>query len=362
MAKSGFVYKRKYKTKQGVRERWYCIVNGKWIPGGDTRKEAVDVLHRTIAEQEAEKASPVRLKTAKGKPSTLENVLDEWYDFLDPRIESTTLGNYQASLKPYRTEWGYRTFDRITHRDLEFFITNRLKKIKVSSVQKEMRILRRFLRYCLRHQYILQMVTDNIVLPRGDKKPNVVLDNGELKLFVDGMKDAHWYGSLWLFMLLTGLRESEAFGLRQQDINYENKLIKVRQQVYQRQIKKTKTINSIRDIDMSGKMETLLRGWKPVENPDGLVWTTPSGTRIDQSTLSKIFHKTLKDLEIPRNKLHILRHTNVALRIRAGQDWAYIAHQLGDSIQTIIKTYAHLLKGNPEFVKKQTEALDSVVG
>jgi integrase len=124
------------------------------------------------------------------------------------------------------------------------------------------------------------------------------------------------------FLYLTGLRAGELLGLREEDIDHQAKSLRIHRQKNQSgEIAPLKTESSYRTVDLSDRAyeiiplldmgyHTLLRGW----------------------------HKHKK------TGLHILRHSNVALRIAAKQDVLYIANQLGHSDPGFtLKVYGHLI-------------------
>ncbi len=61
--------------------------------------------------------------------------------------------------------------------------------------------------------------------------------------------------------------------------------------------------------------------------------------------IKRIWYPTLRRAGLPRNRFHLLRHTNASLRIEAGQNIKYLSVQLGhSSIQITLDIYGHLLK------------------
>jgi len=76
----------------------------------------------------------------------------------------------------------------------------------------------------------------------------------------------------------------------------------------------------------------------------GLVFTSPIGTPIDDANLRKEFYALLKTAKIARRGFHALRHSCATLLLLKGVDPRTIMEILGHSqIGLTLDTYAHVL-------------------
>jgi len=77
------------------------------------------------------------------------------------------------------------------------------------------------------------------------------------------------------------------------------------------------------------------------------VFTTPDGKQVDGDNLrSRVCYRILEKAELPRIRLHDLRHTYASLLIQQGESLAYVQQQLGhSSIQVTVDVYGHLIPG-----------------
>jgi len=73
-----------------------------------------------------------------------------------------------------------------------------------------------------------------------------------------------------------------------------------------------------------------------------LVFADELGGPIHPQRLTQWFRKHRKAAGIPTGTLHILRHTAATLALTSGVP-VHIAARLGDTPQTVLGTYAHLL-------------------
>lgn len=138
----------------------------------------------------------------------------------------------------------------------------------------------------------------------------------------------------------TGLRRSELFGLKWQDVDLDNKSIvcnKSRQKIGNSMvIMATKTIGSIRTISIPDSLVELLKKYKTDEE---------FVLNMDYDTLTSWFRKWCKRNDLPHIKFHDLRHTHATLLLQNGVDIKTIQKRLGHAnINTTLNTYAHVVK------------------
>jgi integrase len=75
----------------------------------------------------------------------------------------------------------------------------------------------------------------------------------------------------------------------------------------------------------------------------GLVITRPSGAALDPAGVSRDFDRLVSVLDIPRIRLHDLRHTSASLGLAAGESLLEVSRWLGHSSITITADiYAHI--------------------
>lgn len=144
--------------------------------------------------------------------------------------------------------------------------------------------------------------------------------------------------------LATGMRQGEILGLRWSDIDFDRRLISVRQTLSHdgKELKsgaKTKTI--IRTISIDPNTARLLQKHRRVilsekihsgsEYKDNdLVVSTSVGTPCSQN-LSRIWHDLLKKSELPTITFHDLRHTHASLLLKNNVHPKIVSERLGHS-------------------------------
>ena len=148
--------------------------------------------------------------------------------------------------------------------------------------------------------------------------------------------------------LKTGMRRSELFGLKWEDIDLDNKLVacnKTRQKIGNTyQIMPTKTNGSRRVISIPDSLAELLKEYKT---------DTEFVLNMDYDCLTAWFRKWLKRKDLPHITFHDLRHTHATLLLAEGVDVKTIQKRLGHSdIHTTLQIYAHALDQSDKSASK----------
>lgn len=88
----------------------------------------------------------------------------------------------------------------------------------------------------------------------------------------------------------------------------------------------------------------------------GLTWRSLDldGARL---RLTESFSRHRKAAGIPTGSLHVLRHTAATLALTSGVPVHIVAARLGDTPQTVLSTYAHLLPRSDELAAERIATL-----
>jgi integrase len=168
----------------------------------------------------------------------------------------------------------------------------------------------------------------------------------------------HWYGPLIHAAIGTGMRQGELLGLRWQDVNLDDAVIKI-QYAMQRvdgtpTFIKPKTDKSRRTIALDpSTVEALHPQHAQVElarqvagdrwKEWNLVFPSRVGTPLNPSNVTHQFQQLLEEAGLPRQKFHDLRHCAASLLLSEGVDMKIVQDFLGHShISLTANTYTHL--------------------
>ena len=157
------------------------------------------------------------------------------------------------------------------------------------------------------------------------------------------------YAMLLRVFLMTGMRPGEGRALHPGDIDVQGRRLRVeRSATLKSQIKNTKT-GETRWIDLSDGILEKLKGYVTWVKAEAIaqgretMWLFPSqtGSLLDESHLTRAFHRVLGRAGLPRFRVYDLRHTFASLLLSSNVPFLYVSHQLGHTKPTItLKYYA----------------------
>ena len=202
----------------------------------------------------------------------------------------------------------------------------------------------------------------------------------ELRRFlqlVEAQDDRYYWP--WLVLATTGARRGEVLGLRWSDVDLEAGTASIRQTVIPltkasgkgregRIVPRTKT-DRARVIELDSASISTLRTWRARQaqerllvgagyQDNDLIFCRPDGRPYHPESFSKTFDRRLARSaysDLPRIRLHDLRHTWATLALVAGVDVAIVSKRLGHSSPMVTwQTYQHVVKG------MQTDAAEKV--
>ncbi len=99
---------------------------------------------------------------------------------------------------------------------------------------------------------------------------------------------------------------------------------------------------ALRDHALRQNKERFHAGERWVEH--GLVFTTPIGTPLDGTAVTKAFHRALETAGLPQRRFHDLRHSCATLLLVQGVSPRAVMDLLGHSqIGLTMNTYSHVI-------------------
>ena len=199
--------------------------------------------------------------------------------------------------------------------------------------------------------------------PRVASKPEMkTWDAAELSAFLDFVA-ADGLFALWRLFAVTGVRRSEALGLRWCDVEWDNGSVTINQALvvngYSTPIfSAPKTAAGARTIDLDATTIAALRahrvrqgeqrlsfgpGWR---HEFDLVFADGDGGPLLPGWVSSRFEAHVRRSGLKRIRLHDLRHTWASLALRASVHPRVVQERLGHStIAITLGTYSHLSPG-----------------
>lgn len=195
-----------------------------------------------------------------------------------------------------------------------------------------------------------KLIADNpfdvVEIVRTKKKPSVALTAEEEQRFVEVCKSCK-EGVLYLLCLYQGLRLGEALALTYDDVDFENKQIRITKSLNNfNELTTPKTDTSIRTIPLFKKTLSVL-------DPRGKGVICKYSRPVYQRQMVRI----CKDLNLKNVSIHSLRHTFATRCAEAGVTAKVVQKWLGHStLEMTLNVYTHV---NAEFEQKEADIFDT---
>ncbi|MDP8976461.1 MAG: site-specific integrase [Actinomycetota bacterium] len=336
----------------------------KWVGGHRTRKDAeaalLDALTRV---QTGVYADPGR--------QTVGEYLEGWLDAVKPTLAATTWAGYRQAL----TKWVIPRIGRVRLSALTSAQLARLygqlldgggrdgRPLSPRSVRLAHTVTGRALADAVEWGLLPRNPARSVRPPKEKTREMTVWRTEELKEFLAATRDHRFY-PLWVVFLTTGLRRSEAAGLRWDDLDLDRGTLAVRHTRvavdYRVEDSEPKSIKSRRLVSLDDPTVLALRQHRkrqleerlaagPLWQDSGLVFVQEDGQPYHPDTISYFFEKTVKRVGVPPIRLHDLRHTSATLALAAGVHPKIVQERLGHAnISITLDTYSHVVPGMQE--------------
>ncbi|MFQ6726582.1 site-specific integrase [Limosilactobacillus reuteri] len=323
---------------------------------------------------------------------TLNDMYDVWKS-LKKELKPNTLNNYKYMYDHFvKNSLGQYRLKSLKITDIRRFYNKLVdvEGLKVSSLDTIQLIIHQVLDLAVQDDLVRKNVSNNglreLKRIRGiNSTPRKALTVEQQNLFLKYLRNSekykHWYPT-FVVMLGTGLRVGELTGLRWEDIDFQNNLIKVNHTLvfYERSkssktgygINTPKTKAGYRTIPMIKtvrealqKQQTYLQKEqiRSVDNIDGFrdfIFLNRFGHVQNQGPLNKALKRIIRDCNfaeldknpsinndclLPNFSCHVLRHTFTTRLVESGMNVKVIQNVLGHSdIQTTLNIYADVTR------------------
>jgi integrase len=295
-------------------------------------------------------------RVMKGKSTPqFEDFAEYWFEIMKPTWRPNTINGYrnyyEKRIKPF---WEGYEVSRITRQDILNFRAhvaklkseNSDKHLDPSTVNKTLKIFRMIINEAA-DQHEFTSPYRNVQMLKQPKKDIQPFDLEEVNQVISHIQPH--FRNYVATRLFTGMRTGEIDGLKWKCVDFDNRLIKVRETFGKIGFQYTKNDSSQRDIQMSQLVyETLKEQFDRCYkgNEEDTVFTNPTGDApVHSNNFGKRAWKSvLKKLNLPYRSPYQTRHTTATLWLGAGENPTWIAQQLGHSTtEMLFKTYARFV-------------------
>ena len=339
--------------------------------GFDSKSEATDAFAQS-------KTEVLESSFIDNSSMTYETFMNEYFKERKIAIQNST---YEIHTMYYRTiirpTFGKSKLQKISHFLIQNFINILVQQSRYSP--HTIHLIFRIIYSSFKKAKIIKLIKDNpcenITLPRKTRREMTIWSLDQVKYFLaEAPKIKRVTRCLIGFQigLLTGMRQGEILGVRWKDIDFNKRLIYIRQTLTQAaEIKPgAKNFESVRTISIS---EALLHDLEIHQKElayekhfcrttyydNDLVLCTRDGSPIIPRNFRKEFYNLTEQLGLPQIRFHDTRHTHATLLIEQNINVKLIADRLGHAdIQTTLNTYSHVL---PNMQKSVSDKIDELL-
>lgn len=299
-------------------------------------------------------------------------LVEVWLPAIEPTVRATTFVNYRSHvLHQIGSRLGELSLDELDGPKLNLFYAQLASDGRVdgkgglspASIRRIHATLHRALRDAVRWGYLSDNPADRCDPPKVRAGGFVELktwDGPQLRRFLESVADDPLY-PLWLLLAMTGMRRGEALGLRWMDVDLDRSQLSVRQTLVpvggHVVFSQPKTARGRRVLALDDVTVAALRELRKQSHRDGetSVFVNEAGLHLNPSEVSRRFRQLVARSELPRIRLHDLRHTHATLALEAGIHPKIVSERLGHAtVSLTLDVYSHAVG------HMQAEAADQI--
>lgn len=324
--------KRKHRRARGTGSVFFSPRLGVWIGRGPGGKPEVQA--RTQAEVVA------RLAAAKppGPDITVSAWADRWLDSLTNRPSTQTV--YRKGVRHIRAHLGSVRLRDLTPTRVEAFAARLAGTLGPNTIQTTLAQLHNMLSGAVRDGILDRNPVSVARKPRGRRKKVDPFSPAELAAIIAGCDRPPLYPVALLAAV--GCRIGEACGLDVGDFDPRTGLLTIRQTFdHAHGLRPPKTPNSLRTIRVPESCRPALVAATGGRTGGALFASGKRHRRRIPQQVSGPWKALLRRLGLAYRNPHQLRHSVATAMISAGVPPGDVAEFLGDTPETIVKTYLH---------------------
>ena len=328
------------------------------LPDGSTKRSERTTVIGTKAEFPTERLARRRAELIlsqvnrfdyqPGRLATFDEFSTRWQSQIGPLRKPSATKVAASHLRFHLVPaFGRLRLDRITQEDVQAFVG---KLSKTCSRHTIMNVLGTFfsVRKTARQWGYLTLdikLSDLVISSNKPAKPGRFFTANEARGIITSA-DEPWK-TIFALAAMTGLRPGEVLGLGIDDLDFEQRLIFVRQSAWCSQLLATKTKRSTATVPMpdplADVLTSYLASWKP--NEKRLLFSNRRGNPYSENkVVQKRLWPILDTLQIPRCGMHAFRHSHASLLISTGASPKVTQEQLRHSDSKItMDKYAHII-------------------
>jgi integrase len=269
-------------------------------------------------------------------------------------------------------ELGRIKLSKLTAQDVQIFLNTRTRKgLAPRSVQYIRAILRMALVQAQKWGIVQKNVAKLVEVPRIPRKHSFQTSKTDVKAVLKAV-EGNRLETLYVLSASLGLRLGETLGLRWSDFDQKKRTLSVARSLQkidgEYQFVEQKTARSTRKLPVPTLLYDALLAHKerqqleqiafPQTDNRNLIFCSKFGTPLDGPNVTHQFQRLLAAKDLPRIRIHDLRHACISLLIAQGVDIPTVAAIAGHSKSSMtLDVYSHAVPENSKIALDKLDAL-----
>lgn len=342
--------------RHGQGQRWLAVWNesdGRRRKKAFDNRDAADDWLARVRAQQIEGTYITRERAA----ATVRDVARDWVDAHPDWSASTAARNRGILTKHVLPRWGETTVGGVQAEDVQAWVN--AMTCAPGTMRRIHQVLSGVLTFAVTRKRIPFNPASHTKFPTATTEPMTVLTVRQVDAFVSAHPERL---RLWAkFLAFTGLRVSEAAGLRVRDVDLNRQRVTVREAVVVvdgRKIEqshvKTETSQG-RRVPLVPELVTELAAAVEGKAPRDRVFTARGGVAMNRANYSRReFRDAMAAIGVADVHPHVLRHTAVSLAIASGASVKEVQAIAGhkDASMTL-NVYSHLFEDSLDRVSQR---------
>lgn len=330
------------------------FVYADYFPNSKKAKEFEELNNRVLAAKAGVNNTPT---FAEFSDTWLNEKQIEWRD----SHMATVISNLKAYLLP---EFGEKDVSSITKAQILNFRSSLAKEPKrkksplsPATINKVMTPLRMIMNEAAdRYEFTSPFLgIKSLKIPRIDVEPFTL---EEVQLILKNVRKD--FASYYTVRFFTGMRTGEIDGLQWRYVDFERRLILVRETVVDGKVTYTKNDGSQRDIQMSQPVFDALKQQEQTTSGQKFVFQNSVGSPLAHNNVTKrVWYPLLRYLNLKLRRPYQSRHTAATLWLAAGENPEWIARQMGHTTtEMLFRIYSRYV---PNLTRRDGSAFERLL-
>ncbi|BDG42415.1 site-specific integrase [Parageobacillus caldoxylosilyticus] len=287
--------------------------------------------------------------------------MERWFNTSYKRtVEITTAKSREYVIRNHIMKYfQHKKINEITTFDIDSFYVDKLDSGYSGAYIRQMHnLLNQAFDQAVRWSLIKVNPVKNAKPPKVKSEEKITWTVDEVNRFLNLIKDSSMEIP-YLLAIFTGMRRGEVLGLKWDDVDFENKKIRIKRSLCFVSgkgliFKEPKTQKSKRQISISQYVVNVLKRHKQRQDSrkekfgtqyqdNNLIVCTDDGKPLDPRNLLRQFYRLIEEANVPRISFHDLRHTHATILMQQGENPKVVSERLGHSrVGITLDLYSHV--------------------